>query len=457
MDKIERLNELGSAPVGRLLWKYSVPAVIGIVVMSIYNVIDRVFIGQGVGPDAIAGLAITFPVMNVSAAFGVLIGVGASSRTSIVLGQNNRRMADYILGNSLVMTLLFGTFYIAMFALFLDPILRLFGASDASLPYAHDFMSVLLPGLLMNNLAFSFNNIMRATGYPTKAMVAMFIGAGLNLILAPTFIFGLGWGIKGAALATDIAMAVSAAFVMAHFINRKSIIHFKRGTFKLRGDVLLPIILIGLAPCIVNTVGCLVNGVINNTVYRYGGDDGVASIGIFTVLVQLIVTFVIGICQGMQPIVGFSYGAKRFDRLKRAFALAAIAASVVCFVGFAAGQFFPYYLSRMFTGDPTLLQASEAALKISTSMVWMIGFQIVTTNFFQAIGAVSKSIFMSLSRQVIFLLPMLFTFPLWLELDGVWLAFPVSDLAATIVAAVLLIIEFRYINRLVASQHPQQA
>ncbi len=456
MDKIERLNELGTAPVGRLLWKYSIPAVVGIVVMSIYNIIDRIFIGQGVGPDAIAGLAITFPVMNVSTAFGVLIGVGAAARSSIVLGQGRRDKAEVILGNSFVMTLLLATFYIAMLAIFIDPILRLFGASDATLPYARDFMLYLLPGMLVINVCYSFNNVMRATGYPTKAMVTMFIGAGLNVILAPIFIFGLKWGIKGAAIATDISMCVSAIFVVAHFLNRKSMIHFKRGTFGLRKEVLLPIMAIGAAPCIVNTAGCLVNAVINNTVYAYGGDAGVAAIGIFTTLTQLLVTFVIGVCQGMQPIVGFNYGAQKYDRLKRTFWLAAAVGTLVCALGVVASQVCPRLIARLFTVDEHLLNVSENALRMSMWMFWMAGFQIVITNFFQAIGAAGKSVFMSLIRQVFFLLPMLFIFPRWWDLNGVWVSFPLSDFAATVVSAVLIAIEFRHITRLVNEQRQLQ-
>ncbi|MGM9868607.1 MAG: MATE family efflux transporter, partial [Sodaliphilus sp.] len=310
-----RLQELDSAPLGKLLWKYSLPAVVGIVVMSIYNIIDRIFIGQGVGADAIAGLAITFPVMNVSTAFGVLIGAGASARTSILLGMQAKDKAFQVLGNSLVMTLVFGTFYIGMFAVFLDPVLRAFGASDRSLPYARDFMLYILPGLLFNNLTFSFNNVMRASGYPTKAMVTMFIGAGLNVILAPIFIFVFHLGIKGAAIATDISMGVSMLFVMAHFFNQNSELHFKKGIYALKKEILLPILAIGAAPCIVNTAGCFINALVNNTVYAYGGDVSVAAIGIFTSIVGLVITFVIGVCMGMQPIVGYNYGARRYDRL----------------------------------------------------------------------------------------------------------------------------------------------
>ncbi|MBR1543819.1 MAG: MATE family efflux transporter [Muribaculaceae bacterium] len=446
---MNRLNELETAPVGRLLWKYSVPSVVGIVVMSIYNVIDRIFIGQGVGADAIAGLAITFPVMNISSAFGVLVGVGASSRISVVLGMGDKPQAKQILGNSIVLTLVFGTFYILVLGLLLDPILRLFGASDTSLPYAHDFMFYLLPGLLINNLCYSYNNVMRATGYPTKAMITMFIGAGLNVILAPIFIFGLDWGIKGAAIATDISMGISALFVMIHFFNPKSEIHFTQGTYHLQRRIIMPVLAIGAAPCIVNTAGCVVNGIINNTIYHYGGDSAVAAMGIFVTFTQLIITFIIGVCMGMQPIVGYNFGARRYDRLKRTFWLAAAvctAASVVCTL---MGQLTPSLIARPFTSDHALIQATDHALRLTTIMFWCAGFQIVVTNFFQAIGEVSKSIFMSLSRQVLFLIPCLLILPEFLQLKGVWLSFPLADILSFIVATVLIVKVFRKINRLI--------
>lgn len=446
-----RLADLDRAPVGRLLWKYSLPAVVGIMVMSVYNVIDRIFIGQGVGADAIAGLAITFPVMNVSAAFGVLIGAGAAARTSILLGMRDRRSAELVLGNSIVITLVFGTIYLALFALFLDPVLRLFGASDTSLPYAHDFMLYILPGLLFNNLTYSFNNVMRSSGYPTRAMVTMFIGAGLNVVLAPIFIFGLKWGIKGAAIATDLSMGTSMVFVMAHFFNRKSLIHFKPGIYRLRRHILLPILAIGAAPCIVNSAGCVVNAVINNTVYSYGGDSAVAAIGIFTTITSLIVTFVIGVCQGMQPIAGYNYGARRFSRLKRTFWLTAAVCTAACVLGCLACQLMPGAIARMFTTSPALIADTQTALRLTTWMFWAVGFQVVATNFFQSINEAGKSIFMSLSRQVIFLVPLLLLLPHWWRLSGVWLSFPLSDMLATLVTVVLLALEMRKINRLAAA------
>lgn len=421
--------------------------------MSVYNIIDRMFIGQGVGPDAIAGLAITFPVMNISAAFGVLIGGGAGARSSIVLGQGKKRTAELILGNSLVMTLLLATFYLVFLAVFIDDVLFLFGASETSLPYARDFMMYILPGLLFNNMTFSFCNIMRATGYPKKAMWANFIGAGLNVILAPIFIFGLKWGIKGAAIATDLSMLVSMIYVQIHFFNKNSEIHYSRGIFKLKKDILLPIIAVGAAPCIVNTAGCVINAILNHTVYRYGGDTSVAAMGIFMTFSQLAIMFVLGVCMGMQPIVGFNYGAKRFDRLKRAYWLTVAVSTAVCLLASIASIFFPRYVAMIFTTDNDLIAACQHAMPIANIVFWIAGFQIVTTNFFQSLGEASKSIFMSLSRQVIFLLPFLLILPPMLKLDGVWLAFPVSDLLAALIGMILLLFEMRKINKLVANSN----
>ncbi len=447
------LYELENAPIGRLLWKYSIPAIVGIVVMSLYNVIDRIFIGQGVGPDAIAGLAVTFPVMNLTTALGVLIGGGAAARISIVLGQNDKHRAFLILGNSLVMTLIFGAAYLSVFAIFIDDILLAFGASERTLPYARDFMLYIMPGLLATNLCFSFNNIMRASGYPTKAMVTMFIGAGVNVILAPIFIFGLGWGIKGAAIATDIAMTISMIFVMAHFTSTKSRIHFKHGIYRLSPQILMAIMSIGAAPFFVNVAGCVINAIVNNSLYRYGGDSAVAAMGIFTTFTQLLVMVMIGICQGMQPIVGYNFGARRYDRLKHAYWLSVAAASVICTLGTAPCHLCPELIARAFTTDAALINSTALSLRITTTMFWMAGFQIVSTNFFQSLGYAGKSIFMSLTRQVIFIIPMLIILPPHFGLNGVWAAFPTADTLATFITIVLVISQFRQIHRL---QHTTQ-
>ena len=448
-DKKSSVYQLGNESVGRLLWQYSLPAIVGIVVMQLYNIVDRIFIGQGVGSDAIAGLAITFPVMNLSAAVGTLIGAGAAARISIVLGQNDKRKAELILGNSLVLTLLFGVIYVSIFAIFIDDILRLFGASEVTLPYAHDFMAYILPGMLVMNLCFSFNNIMRASGYPTRAMVTMFIGAGLNVMLAPLFIFVFDWGIKGAAIATDIAMTISMIFVMMHFFSKKSELHFKPGIYKLKWSIFTSITAIGAAPFVVNMAGSALNGIVNNVLHQYGGDDAVGALGILMTYAQLLVMVVIGITQGMQPIIGFNYGARKFHRLKRAFWLSVAAGSAVTFLGAMGAQFFPEYIARAFTTDSDLIEKTAQALRISTVVFWAVGFQIVSTNLFQSLGLAGKSIFLSLTRQILFLLPLIYIFSSVLGLQGVWMAYATSDIVATLVTTVMVIFQMRKINKLV--------
>ena len=448
-DKKSSVYQLGNESVGRLLWQYSLPAIVGIFVMQRYNIVDRIFIGQGVGSDAIAGLAITFPVMNLSAAVGTLIGAGAAARISIVLGQNDKRKAELILGNSLVLTLLFGVIYVSIFAIFIDDILRLFGASEVTLPYAHDFMAYILPGMLVMNLCFSFNNIMRASGYPTRAMVTMFIGAGLNVILAPLFIFVFDWGIKGAAIATDIAMTISMIFVMMHFFSKKSELHFKPGIYKLKWSIFTAITAIGAAPFVVNMAGSALNGIVNNVLHQYGGDDAVGALGILMTYAQLLVMVVIGITQGMQPIIGFNYGARKFHRLKRAFWLSVAAGSAVTFLGAVGAQFCPEYIARAFTTDSDLIEKTAQALRISTVAFWAVGFQIVSTNLFQSLGLAGKSIFLSLTRQILFLLPLIYIFSSVLGLQGVWMAYATSDIVATLVTTVMVIFQMRKINKLV--------
>lgn len=441
MDK--RLQELATEPVGRLLLRYSVPAVVGIVVMQLYNIVDRIFIGQVVGTDAIAGLAITFPVANISTALGVLIGAGASARVSIMLGNKDEESALRVTGNALVLTLAIGAVYIGLLYAFLDDLLYLFGATEANLPYARDMMLYVLPGMFLTNIAFSFNNIMRASGFPTRAMVTMFIGAGVNVVLDPIFIYVLDWGIKGAALATDIAMAVSAVFVMWHFIRGKGVVRFKRGIYRLDRHIIMGIVGIGAAPSIVNLAGCLINILINNTLNRYGGSDAIASAGVFVTVTSFVVAFIIGLCQGMQPIVGYNYGAGHYGRLKRAFMLAMGVATAVSVVGWGLGMLVPAEITRAFLTDEAMVASTAGYLMISMSMFWMVGVQIVSTTFFQSIGKVGKSIFLSMTRQVLFLIPALLILPGIYGLEGIWMCFPASDIAAFAVTIVMVVWQLR--------------
>lgn len=442
----DRLYELANTPVGRLLWRYSLPAVVGMVVMSLYNVVDRIYIGRGVGAEAISGLAITFPVMNLCAALGVLIGAGASTRVSILLGAGDFKGASRVLGNSLTLTLLIGAIYISCFALFLKEILIAFGASEATLPYAYDFIFHLLPGLLMINLTFSFNNIMRASGYPIRAMFTMIIGAVLNVILAPVFIFYFDLGIKGAAFASDISMTISMVFVMAHFCKKNVTIHFERGTFALNGRIVWAIVSIGAAPALVNAASCLINILINRSLVNYGSDMAVGAAGIFVTYTSLLTTFVLGICLGMQPIIGFNYGAGNLHRLKRTFFLASIVATAICTIGCVFGETFPDLIARTFTTDRMLIDVTVNALHIALPMFWIVGFQIISTTFFQSIDKAGKSIILSLARQVFFLIPLLIVMPGMFGLNGVWLSFPTSDFLATCVTAALIIHQFRHLT-----------
>lgn len=441
----QNLQELQNAPVGKLLWRYSLPAVVGMLVMSLYNVVDRIFIGQGVGPEAIAGLAITFPVMNLSAALGVLIGAGGSARISILLGAKDYEGAQKVLGNSLVLLFCIICCYLTLFAIFIDDILLAFGASAVTLPYAHDFMLYILPGMFMTNFAFTFNNFMRASGYPVKAMITMFIGAGVNVVLAPLFIFYFDWGIKGAAIATDISMAISAFFVMSHFFARSSVIRFtsEMSLYRLRARVVGSVVSIGAAPSVVNAAACFINVIVNKTLYAHGGDIAVGAAGIFTTYTSLMTMVVVGICQGMQPIIGYNYGASQLHRLRRTYWLAVGVSTIVVTVGQSIGLLFPDYIGRAFSTDPGLISETARCLRISLLAFTVVGFQVVSTTLFQSIGRATASIFLSLTRQVLFLIPLLLLLPPRFGLDGVWMAFPASDFIATMVTVFMVAHQLR--------------
>lgn len=433
--------------MGRLLWHYSLPAVVGMLVMALYNVVDRIFIGQGVGPEAIAGLAITFPVMNLTSAVGTLIGVGSSAWVSILLGRRDSDRAHDILGNALVLTIINAAIYIAVFVAFLDPILYAFGASEVTIPYARNYLIWLMPGMLLTNLSFSLNNIIRASGYPKAAMSTMLIGAVSNVILDPIFIFWLDMGMTGAAIATDIAMALSAIFVLAHFSRKGVTLGFRRGIYKLRWSIFVQIASIGAAPSLVNACSCFINIFINNTLLRHGGDTAIGAAGIFVTYTSLLTMIVIGICQGMQPIVGYNYGAGNLPRLRRAFWLAVAVSTVICGAGSAFGLLCPRLVARLFTTDAYLISVTENCLRLTLMAFSIVGFPVVATTLFQSLGKSAKSIFMSLTRQVIFLLPLMFWFVNLFGVDGVWLSFPASDVLATIVTAVLVYAQMRTLRK----------
>lgn len=443
----ERLQELGNATIWRLLLKYSLPAVVGTVVMAVYNIIDSIVIGHAIDdPNVVSGIAVTFPVMNLGTALGMLIGAGAATRVSIVMGQDNRRQAEIILGNSVQLTIFIGISYITLFAIFITPILKLFGASPNSLPYAREFMLWILPGMVLMNLTFSYNNIMRATGYPGKAMYTNLIGAGMNMILAPLFLFGFKWGIKGAAIATDISMLITSFFVMSHFFRKDTTLHFVRGTFRLDWKVIRAILYIGMSPFLINVAGSAINAIVNNSLLHYGGDNAIASVVVFNRFVTIFVFIVIGICQGMQPILGYNYGSGRLSRLFATLRLAVVSAVCVTAIGSLFGAFNPRVIASAFMQDEEQINCAINCLRITTITFWMVGFQIVGTNFFQSLGMAGRAVFLSLTRQIIFMIPMLLILPRHFGLNGVWACYPVCDFAAAVVTAIMLSVQIKKIK-----------
>lgn len=447
-NKSDRLKELGTAPIWRILIKYSLPAVVGTVVSAVYNIIDSIVIGHAIDdPNVVSGIAITFPVMNLVTALGMLIGAGAATRISIVMGQNDKRMAEVILGNSVQLTIIIGLLYVGFFTFFLDDVLKLFGASPNSLPYAHEFLMWVLPGMVLMNLTFSYNNVMRASGYPGKAMYTNLIGAGLNVILAPLFLFGFKWGIRGAAIATDISMLVTAFFVIGHFFNKKNELHFEKGTFKLKWKVIKSVLYIGMSPFLINVAGSAINAIVNNSLLEYGGDNAIAAVVVFNRFVTIFVFIIIGICQGMQPILGYNYGSGRYHRLFRTLLLASVSSLCITTIGSLIGAFNPESIAKMFMQDEQQIVCAVNCLKITTIGFWMVGFQIVGTNFFQSLGMAGKSVFLSLTRQIIFMVPLLFLLPPHFGLNGVWMAYPISDFVATVVTGCMLAVQIRRIRR----------
>lgn len=439
MDNKKATLELGTEPVGKLLARYALPAIIAMTAASLYNIIDRVFIGQVVGPLAISGLAITFPFMNLAAAFGAAVGVGASTTISVRLGQRDYDAAENILGNTITLNLIIGIGFGLFSLMFLDPILRFFGASDDTLPYAHDFMTIILAGNVISHMYFGMNAVLRAASKPKMAMAATLFTVVMNVVLDAVFILWWHWGIKGAALATMISQLLALCWQMSIFANQKELLHLKRGIYKLRAELVQNIISIGISPFLMNACACIIVIFMNNQLVRYGGDMAVGAYGIANSISMVFVLFSMGLNQGMQPIAGYNYGSQQFDRLMSVVKLAIISATVMMTSGWLVAMFAPYYCARMFTTDPELIRQAIDAIQVMMLMFPIIGGQMVITNFFQCIGKVKISIFLSLSRQLLFLLPLLAVLPHFYNIEGVWASLPMSDLAAAIVTAYIMV------------------
>jgi len=436
-------NKLATENIGKLIWTYSLPAITGTVVMSLYNVVDRIFIGQGVGPLAISGMALTFPFMIFLMAFGMLIGAGSAARISITLGENNTEKAEKILANAFTLTLIISGAVVIISYIFMTDVLKLFGGTDKTMHYAKDFMRIIIPGGIFTALSYGFNNIMRACGYPTKAMYTMIICAIINATLAPIFIFGFHWGIQGAAWATNISYLVGTVWVLSHFLQKSSNLRFHRKNFRLKKEVVKSIISIGMSPFSMQLATCCVVLLVNSTLIRYGGDLAIGAFGIINSVNTLIIMIIIGLNQGTQPIIGYNYGAKNFNRMFSTLKYAVVIGSCITTIGFIIGTFFSDKTAALFTSDIELQAIASKALRISVTLFPIIGSQIVITNFFQSIGKAKVSIFLSLTRQFLFLIPCLIILPPITGLNGAWYAMPVSDGLATIVALATIFIFVR--------------
>ena len=445
-SKTNQFNVLAEKPVGSLLMQYAIPAIVAMAASSVYNIIDGIFIGQGVGAEAIMGLALTGPLMSLTAAFGAMVGVGAATLMSVKLGQKDYGTAQKILGNVVIMNLTLGIVLGLLLLVFINPILRFFGASDVTLPYARNFMSIILVGNVVTHMYLGLNALLRSTNRPQKAMCATIGTVVLNCIQAPIFIFVLGWGIRGAATATIMAQMIMLMWQLRLFSNKDELIHLSRSIIKLDVKIVKESLLVGLPQFLINLCACLVAAMMTRSLTTYGGDMAVGAFGICNRFILFIVMVVIGLNQGMQPIAGYNFGARRYDRVLGVLNKALIFGSVITLTGFVIGVFFPTPFVSVFAKDsPQLIKMSAHALSCMVMMFPIVGIQIVSTAFFQRIGYAPTSIFLSLTRQLIFLVPAIFILPhLYADpLEGLWHAAPVADGLASVLAITLLVLQVK--------------
>ena len=449
--------ELGTERVRKLLIQYAVPAIIAMTASSLYNMVDSIFIGHGVGPLAISGLALTFPLMNLAAAFGSLVGVGAATLISMRLGQRDYETAGTVLGNVVVLNLIIGVTFGAVALLFLDPILYFFGASADTISYAREYMTVILAGNVVTHMYLGLNAVLRASGHPRKSMYATVTTVVINTALDPLFIYVFGWGIRGAAVATILAQAISLVWQFRILSDKSELLHFRRGIYRLRKSLVGDILAIGMSPFLMNLAACFIVILINRSLATYGGDLSIGAYGIVNRLGFFFVMIVMGINQGMQPIAGYNYGSRQYGRVLQVLRLTIMGATCITTLGFLIGELMPRAVVSLFTTDRELIRLSCEGMRIAFACFPIIGFQMAATNFFQSIGMASKAIIMSLSRQLLFLLPCLLVLPPlfdnyteWNGSWGVWCAMPVSDFLASVVAFFMLMHQLRKFKGMIA-------
>lgn len=446
------LENLSTQKISSLFWVYALPSIIGATVNPLYNIVNGVFIGHWIGEHALSATGAILPVMNLAAAVGMLVGVGSATWMSLYLGRGDHHKAERIVGTSFLLSLVLSSIVLGLLLCFLKPVLMFVGATEATYPYARDFLQIFLPGSIFLTLAFNYNSMMRATGFPIKAMITMFISVIANVILAPVFIYWLGWGMRGAAVATTISMAISFVFVMQHFINKNSPVRLRKRNIHLGWESTKVILSIGLSPFCMQVAASAVIVLINAQIHRYAGvagvgvESAVAAFSNVNRLTMFIVMVVIGLNQGMQPIISYNYGAKYYERVRHTLLYAAVVATCVTTIGFVLAVFFPQWFVKAFTINESIIRLSATALRYVSLAFVVVGSQMVVTAYFQSIGKPKISIFLSLTRQLIFLVPLLVILPLFWGLDGVWIASSVSDILAFLTAMAMLRWHFRQIR-----------
>ena len=452
----KQITELGTASIRSLLLKYAMPGIIAMTAMSLYNMVDSIFIGHGVGALALSGLTVAKPFMDICAAFGTLVGVGASSLVAIKLGEKDYRSANDILANVIILNVILGAIIMVVGLFWLDPILYAFGASEATIVYAREYMEIILLGNILTHIYYGLNSMLRSVGHPRISMYATILAVSLNVILDPIFIFVLDMGVRGAALATILSQLVSVIVELIIFLNPKEVIHFHRGIWRLRRDITMRALGIGTAPFLMHMAACFVVIVLNNQLLRYGGDMEIATFGMTNRFIFFFVMIVMGIQQGMQPIVGYNYGAQLYQRMLRAFKLAVYCATCVMTSLFLFGEIWPEGFIRLFTHDEALIAQSITPARIMLAVMFAIGFPMITGNFYTSIGMAPKAIFLSLTRQVLFLIPLIIGLPLLFEslgiapIWGVWWSWPISDSLSVITAMIVFnrdMRKFKFLNQ----------
>jgi len=443
----QNVKDLESSSIKRLLWKYFLPAFTGIILHALYNVVNRIFVGQGVGAYALSGLSAVFPIMLIMMAFGMLIGIGAGVRISISLGKHDQAHAERVLGNAFILMVVVSLIITVIGFLIKGPMLRAFGASEETIGYANDYLNIILLGSVFNIVGFSMNNIIRSEGNARVAMISMLISAGINLVLDPIFIFWFAWGVKGAAMGTIISQIILCWWVLRHFHGKKSVIKLRMVNFRLDRGIVSSILAIGFAPFSMHLASSLVQATFNTQLIKHGGDMAIGAMGIINSVSMLLVMSIIAINMASQPIIGFNHGAKNYLRVKQTLILCIKAATVVAIAGFLIAEIFPGAIIHLFNSDnPELLSIGTTGLRIFLAALPIVGFQIIASNYFQSVGKAGVSAFLSMLRQVIVLIPMLIMLPGILGLTGVWLASPVADVIAFIVTSFFLYREIKRLN-----------